>query len=142
MNKRSYKYAWVLKELKDERECGATFDIALWKFETTKYYCIVIDTSRHQDLIKNMITGTSWADYAIVIIDSTIGGLKVGISMDEPAKKAANFTPQVINIHHPDPIGNGYTYVLDCQTAHIAVKVFLCHALTKKGRHMVTAVCP
>ena len=43
MNKRSFKYAWVLDKLKAERERGITIDIALWKFETTKYYCTVID---------------------------------------------------------------------------------------------------
>uniref|UniRef100_A0A0E0CW24 Tr-type G domain-containing protein n=1 Tax=Oryza meridionalis TaxID=40149 RepID=A0A0E0CW24_9ORYZ len=44
MNKRSFKYAWVLDKLKAERERGITIDIALWKFETTKYYCTMIPT--------------------------------------------------------------------------------------------------
>ncbi|XWS52885.1 hypothetical protein CRYUN_Cryun11dG0110800 [Craigia yunnanensis] len=77
------------------------------------------------DLINNMITGTFWADCASFIIDSTIGGLKDGIFKDESAKKAANFTLQVINKNKPDQVGNGYAYVLNCQTAHIAIKVFL-----------------
>ncbi|KAI8016641.1 Elongation factor 1-alpha [Camellia lanceoleosa] len=44
MNKRSFKYAWVLDKLKAERERGITIDIALWKFETTKYYCTERDS--------------------------------------------------------------------------------------------------
>lgn len=48
LGKGSFKYAWVLDKLKAERERGITIDIALWKFETPKYYVTVIGTT-HQN---------------------------------------------------------------------------------------------
>jgi elongation factor 1-alpha len=80
MGKGSFKYAWVLDKLKAERERGITIDISLWKFETPKYFFTIIDAPGHRDFIKNMITGTSQADAAILMIASPPGEFEAGYS--------------------------------------------------------------
>ena len=82
IGKASFKYAWVLDKLKAERERGITIDIALWKFESPKSVFTIIDAPGHRDFIKNMITGTSQADAAILVIASPQGEFEAGISKD------------------------------------------------------------
>ena len=82
LGKGSFKYAFILDKLKAERERGITIDISLWKFETTKFDFTIIDAPGHRDFIKNMITGTSQADVAILMIASPQGEFEAGISKD------------------------------------------------------------
>merc|ERR1711941_249985 len=87
--KGSFKYAWVLDKLKAERERGITIDIALWKFETPKFYVTIIDAPGHRDFIKNMITGTSQADCGVLIIAAGTGEFEAGISKNGQTREHA-----------------------------------------------------
>uniref|UniRef100_A0A673J3G1 Elongation factor 1-alpha n=1 Tax=Sinocyclocheilus rhinocerous TaxID=307959 RepID=A0A673J3G1_9TELE len=89
MGKGSFKYAWVLDKLKAERERGITIDIALWKFETSKYYVTIIDAPGHRDFIKNMITGTSQAACAVLIVAGGVGEFEAGISKNGQTREHA-----------------------------------------------------
>jgi len=66
-------YALLLDGLKAEREQGITIDVAYRYFSTSKRKFIIADTPGHEQYTRNMATGASTANLAIILIDATKG---------------------------------------------------------------------
>ena len=88
-DRESWSYAYVFDRLKEERQRGITIDLAFRKFEPPTLYFTIIDAPGHQDFVKNMITGASQADAAILVVSGKKGEMEVGIAANGQTREHA-----------------------------------------------------
>jgi len=108
MGKSGFGFAYVMDGLKEERERGITIDVAHKEFFTPKYYFTVIDAPGHRDFVKNMITGTSQADAAVLCVAADDG---VNAQTKEHAFLARVLGVQqlIVNVNKMDISGVDYS---------------------------------
>lgn len=72
-NSKPFEYAFLLDALKDEQSQGITIDAARVFFSTEKRNYIILDAPGHVEFLKNMVTGASRAEAALMVIDANEG---------------------------------------------------------------------
>lgn len=73
LNSKPFEYAFLLDALKDERSQGITIDSARVFFKSAKRDYIIIDAPGHVEFLKNMVSGASRAEAALLVIDAQEG---------------------------------------------------------------------
>ena len=89
LERESWKFAYFFDRLQEERKRGITIDLAFRKFETRSKYFTIIDAPGHADFVKNMITGASQADAAILVFSAKSSEFAPAISANGQGREHA-----------------------------------------------------
>ncbi len=103
-NRPSFEFAFVMDQLKEERERGITIDIMHKDFQTPKYYFTIIDAPGHRDFVKNMITGASQADAAVLVV-SAIDGIQGQTREHAYLARVLGISQVIVGINKMDAAG-------------------------------------
>ena len=125
MGKAGFGLAYVMDGLKEERERGITIDVAHKELFTPNYYFTIIDAPGHRDFVKNMITGTSQADAAVLCVAANDG---VNAQTKEHAflAKVLGVKQLIVNVNKMDISGVDYSedkYKSVCQEVSELLKM-------------------
>ncbi len=104
LKKETFEFAFVMDQLKEERERGVTIDLMYKGFETNKFYFTLIDAPGHRDFVKNMITGASQADVAILVV-SAKDGIQEQTKEHIYLSKVLGIKQMIIALNKMDAIG-------------------------------------
>ncbi|MCP4762432.1 MAG: translation elongation factor EF-1 subunit alpha, partial [archaeon] len=88
-DRESWKYAYFMDNLAEERKRGITIDLTFRKFDTKSKYFTIIDAPGHADFVKNMITGASQADAAILVVSGKTSEFDSGIGENGQTREHA-----------------------------------------------------
>ena len=103
-NRPTFEFAFVMDQLKEERERGITIDIMHRDFQTPKFYFTIIDAPGHRDFVKNMITGASQADAAVLVV-SCKDGIQQQTREHAYLAKVLGINQLIVGLNKMDDVG-------------------------------------